>query len=198
MGAIKKIAVSELIDRLVGLTTNLSEEVQREFGSLTEKQLKWQPKDKSWSIAQCLAHLNAYYRFYIPVFNGKISNTRFNEPSDSFTSSPLGIAVFRSVKLGKVKNVKRKLKTAKEYNPRLNKSLSLDDVIEEYLGHQKDFVDTVVAASQINMRKTKCPLSVRPVVKLNLGDALIFMAYHNERHIEQAKRVKAMPSFPKE
>lgn len=185
-----------MIDKLSSLTHSLSEEVRSEFGHLTTEQLNWQPKDKSWSIAQCLAHLNAYYRYYNPVFSGKISNSRFTNPGEYFTSSPLGQAVARSVKLGKVKNVKRKLKSRKEYNPSINKSLPTEDSVTEYLEHQDDFLQVLSDSAKINLRKTKCPLSLRPVVKLNLGDALIFMAYHNERHIEQAKKIKTMTSFP--
>lgn len=167
------------------------------IAALSPEQLNFQPNERTWSVAQCLAHLNAYYRYYIPVFRGKISNTRFHDPSDYFSSSPLGIAVYRSVKLGKVKNIKRKLKSAKDYNPLINNSLSLENVVEEYLDHVKDFKTVLQEGTQVNLRKTKCPLSLRPVVKLNLGDAFIFITYHNERHIEQMKRVIGLSRFPK-
>lgn len=192
----KRIQVNELIEKLSSLTQSLSEEVRLEFSNLSTEQLNWRPKDKSWSIAQCLAHLNAYYRYYNPVFSGKISNSRFTNPGEYFTSSPLGQAVAGSVKLGKVKNVKRKLKSRKEYNPSVNPSLTTENSVSEYLQHQEDFLTVLQEGMKINLRKTKCPLSLRPVVKLNLGDALIFIAYHNERHIEQAKRIKARPNFP--
>jgi len=185
----KRIPVDLLIKKLSILTVGMSREVNENFTNLTHEQLHWQPNDKSWSIAQCLEHLNAYYRYYIPVFNGKIANTRFNEPIQFFTSSPMGRAVYRSVKLGKVYNVKRVLKSRKEYNPLVNSSLKSENPIEDYLNFQDQFVEVIKASEKIDLRKTKCPLSLRPVVKLNLGDALTFMAYHNERHIYQAKRV---------
>lgn len=172
-------------------------DVREEFSGLSEEQLNWQPNERTWSVAQCLAHLNAYFRYYIPVFRGKISNTRFKEPTEFFSSSPLGVAVYRSVKLGKVKNVKRKLKSTKDYNPLINTSLSLENVVQEYLEHIADFKDVLAEGATINLRKTKCPLSLRPVVKLDLGDAFIFTAFHNERHVEQMKRVIESSRFPK-
>ena len=192
----KRIPVIDLIEKLSKLTDSMSEVVQKEFSSLSTEQLNWQPNDKCWSIAQCLAHLNAYYRYYNPVFNGKISNTRFTNPGEFFSSSPLGVAVYRSVKLGKVKNVKRKLKSRKEYNPLVNQALTTENAVQEYLDHQTDFLEVLKAGMKINLRKTKCPLSLRPVVKLNLGDALIFMTYHNERHIQQALHLKSRSNFP--
>lgn len=192
----KKIPVHQLIDQLTEMTEQFGSEVKNEFSELSEEQILWQQNDRVWSIAQCFAHMNAYFRYYIPVFNGKISNTRFKEPTDTFSSSPLGIAVYRQVKLGKVKNVKRKLKSVKDYNPLINKSLSLENVREEYLSHLDEMKEVLNASRDINLRKTKCPLSLRPVVKLNLGDALIFIIYHNERHIEQARKVMHLRSFP--
>lgn len=193
----KRVPVAILIRKLTRVVDQCAEEVRTETAALTAAQLNWQPNDKTWSVAQVLAHLNAYYRYYIPVFRGKISNTRFTEPTEHFSSSPLGIAVYRSVKLGKVKNVKRKLKSTKDYNPLINTSLSIENVVEEYLDHVKDFNVVLQEGALINLRKTKCPLSLRPVVKLNLGDAFIFTAFHNERHLEQIKRVIRTARFPK-
>lgn len=192
----KKVAIPILIRRLSSLTEHFAEEVKTEFGSMSSHQLNWQPNDRTWSIAQCLAHLNAYYRYYIPVLKGKISTTRFTDTPDFFTSSPLGVAVYSSVKLGKLKNVKRKLKSTKDYNPIINTSLSLENVIEEYVQHSKDYKEVLKAGALINLRKTKCPLSLRPVVKLNLGDAFVFLTYHNERHVEQMRKLKALKRFP--
>jgi hypothetical protein len=192
----KRVPVASLIDNLKKISTTCAQDVKNEVAQLSEEQLLWQPNDRSWSIAQCLAHLNAFYRYYIPVFQGKISNTRFKEKSEFFTSSPLGVAVYRSVKLGKVRNVKRKLKSAKEYNPLINTSLSMENVLEEYIEHTKSFISVLENGADINLRKTKCPLSLRPVVKLNLGDAFVFMTYHNERHIEQIKKIMKLRRFP--
>jgi hypothetical protein len=193
----KRVAVPTLMRKLALLVESCSETVNTEFAHLRQEQLDWQPNEKSWSISQCLAHLNAYYRYYIPVFRGKISNSRFKDPQEYFSSSPLGIAVSSSVMLGKVKNVKRKLKSTKEYNPLINKTLSLDNVIQEYCNHVQEFKAVLKESAVINLRKTKCPLSLRPVVKLNMGDAFIFTAYHNERHIEQMKKILVMSKFPK-
>ena len=193
----KRVPVPILMRKLNSVLEGCAADVREEFSGLSEEQLNWQPNERTWSVAQCLAHLNAYFRYYIPVFRGKISNTRFKEPTEFFSSSPLGVAVYRSVKLGKVKNVKRKLKSTKDYNPLINTSLSLENVVQEYLEHIADFKDVLAEGATINLRKTKCPLSLRPVVKLDLGDAFIFTAFHNERHVEQMKRVIESSRFPK-
>ena len=183
----KRIAIDTMLEKMTAMINGLSQEVSDKIAISPTDNLNKQINDRSWSAIQCIEHLNAYYRYYIPVFRGKMANSRFKTPSDTFSSSPLGRAVYRSVKLGKVKNVKRKLKSPKDYNPLVNQSLSTDKSIEEYLNHNLDFLELLKEASKVDMRKVKVPLSLRPVVKLNLGDALLFMVYHNERHIFQAK-----------
>jgi hypothetical protein len=175
----------------------LSNEVKSEFSSLSHDQLFWNPDKNSWSIAQCLAHINAFHSFYIPAFNERIKNSRFQEPSEYFQSSPLGNSTYVKVKLGKVKNVKRKLRSPKDYNPLINENLKTVDVITEFLAFQENLLQVFEDARKINIRKTKSSFSVRPIVKLRMGDAFQYMIYHTERHVEQARKIKLNPRFPK-
>lgn len=193
----KKIKSEVLLKHLSSLTNKLASEVRNEFSDLSETQLNWNPDKTSWSISQCLMHINAYYRYYVPVFTERVQNSRFQEPAEIFQSSPLGNSTYIMVKLGKVKNVKRKLKSPKDYNPLINTSLDSENNIEEFLKFQGELVQILEAAKAINIRKTKTSFSIRPIVKLRIGDAFQYIVYHCERHIEQAMKVKAHPRFPK-
>lgn len=193
---IKKTRVSELLKKMSEMTTQLNEDVKKNFLNLTPEQLFWKPNDKSWSIAQCLAHLNAYYSFYIPVFRERIKNTRFRTPGEYFVSSPLGTASVLAVKLGKVKNVKRRLKAAKDYNPLVNASLKTENAVQDFLAYQDEMLKIIAESRFINIRKAKCTLAITSFIKLRLGDAFQVVVYHNERHIEQAKNVLKSKGFP--
>jgi hypothetical protein len=194
---IKKTRVSELLKKLSDMTVQLSEDVKKNFSHLSPEQLFWRPNDRTWSVAQCLAHLNAYYSFYVPVFRERIKNTRFRTPGEYFVSSPLGTGSVLAVKLGKVKNVKRRLKAAKDYNPLVNKTLPIENAVQDFLQYQEDMMQVLKDAQYINIRKAKCSLAITPLVKLRLGDAFQFLVYHNERHVEQAKNVLKAAGFPK-
>jgi hypothetical protein len=186
-----------IINYLIALSERVKSEAEQEFSGLTEEQLFWQPSSGSWSIGQCLAHLNAFHRFYVPVFSERIKNSRFQEPTDYFQSSPLGNSNYLRVKLGKLKNVKRKLKSPKDYNPLVNKNLKTENVVEDFFKYQDRLLEVLESARNINIRKTKTSFSVRPIIKLRLGDAFQYIVYHCERHIEQAKKIKENPKFPK-
>lgn len=193
----KKRPSDELITELSELTIRLGEDVQKEFASLSEEQLSWSPGKGEWNIGQCLVHLNAFHSFYVPGFVERVKNSRFQEPTDYFQSSPLGNSTYLKVKLGKLNNVKRKLKSPKDYNPLVNKNLKIEGVVEDFFKYQKMLIGVLESAKKINIRKTKTSFSVRPIVKLRLGDAFQYIVYHCERHIEQARKIKALPNFPK-
>lgn len=193
---IKKTRVSELLKRMSDLTNQLSDDAKKNFLDLTPEQLFWRPNEKTWSIAQCLAHLNAYYSYYIPVFKERIKNTRFRTPGEYFVSSPLGTASVLAVKLGKVKNVKRRLKAAKDYNPIVNATLKTENAVQDFLAYQDEMIKIIADSRFINIRKAKCTLAVTSFIKLRLGDAFQVVVYHNERHIEQAKNLLKTKSFP--
>jgi hypothetical protein len=192
----RKISSDELLDELIELTKS-NNKIIEEMSSLSEEQLFWTPSNDSWSIAQCLAHLNAFHRFYVPVFVERIKNSRFQEPTDYFQSSPLGNSTYIKVKLGKLKNVKRKLKSPKDYNPLVNTNLKTENVVEDFFKYQNMLIDVMEKARGINIRKTKTSFSVRPIVKLRLGDAFQYIVYHCERHVYQAKRIYEHPKFPR-
>jgi hypothetical protein len=49
----------------------------------------------------------------------------------------------------------------------------------------------------VNLRKVKIPISISKIVRLKLGDALLFVVYHNERHMYQALSILSHAKFPK-
>jgi hypothetical protein len=192
----RKITSNELLDKLSYISNKLIEEARSEFAGLSTEQLQWNPDKTSWSIAQCFSHMNAFHTFYVPAFEERILNSRFQDPEELFQSSPLGNSTYIKVKLGKLKNVKRKLKSPKDYNPLINKNLDTEKVVDKFLEFQGELIKAIEGARAINIRKTKMSFTKRPIVKLRVGDALQYIVYHCERHVEQAKRIKAHRKFP--
>lgn len=171
--------------------------VENQVKSLNESQLNWKVNSDSWNIIQVLAHLNVYSTYYQRVIEEKIKYTKHKQPVDVFNSSPLGRSTWKSVKLGNLKNIKRRLRSPRIYNPNLNANLILGAEIEDFIKFQRGLVDLLRAARKVNLRRVRIPVSLTPFIKLRLGDALMFHVYHNERHIEQINRIIQNPKFPK-
>jgi hypothetical protein len=187
---------SELISQLILVTNDNRRYVEKKLSFLSANQLNWQKSTDSWSVKQTLIHLNEYARFYHTEFVKRIEQTRFKEPIPQFVSSPLGKSAWKSMKLGNANNVKRRFHSPKQYNPLVNNQLNEDDTVVNFLKNQLELVHILDSAKQVNLRKVKIPISISKIIRLRLGDALQFVIYHNERHIQQIKNTISQPEFP--
>jgi hypothetical protein len=189
--------ISDLLQDLKQITSEGANFLENEINQLSEVQKKWKPNAISWNIDEVCAHLNSYAAYYNKVMRFKISKTKFLAKRETFISSPLGKATWMSIKLGNVQNVKRKLKSPKMYNPSIEKVLvkGNDDLL--FTKYQKELLTLLDDASKVSLRKVKIPIAIARLVRLRLGDALMFVIYHNERHLQQIKNIVNSPDFPK-
>jgi len=186
-----------LLQNLENITKANLDFVENQVQNLTFEQLNWKQNQDSWNALQVLAHLNAYAKYYQRVIKEKMQNTRHNQPVDTFTSSPLGRGAWMSVKLGNLKNMKRRLRAPRNYNPSTTKSLMLGSEVEDFIIFQHQLLDLLAAARSVNLRKVKIPIALSKFIKLRLGDALLFHIYHNERHVEQINKIIQNQRFPR-
>lgn len=193
----KHMTGEELINDLKKLTSENLVLIEKKIKHLSEEQLIWKPAAESWSLNEIFAHLNVYARFYHNAFKSKIENTKYRKPTQSFTSSPLGKAAWKSMKLGNAKNVKRKFRALGSYNPSTTPSLLTGNDFNLFLESQNELLEILENAKAINIRKAKAPISLSKIIKFKMGDAFYFVVYHNERHIQQALNVINNSKFPK-
>ena len=186
-----------LLEEVATITERNLDLVKKKFSALTENQLTWKPNTTTWNCLEVFAHLNAYAIFYHSAFKKKIEITRFRTPSPQFTSSPLGRSAWQSMKLGKEKNIKRRFNAPKDYNPTVSPGLVTNSTLNDFLKHQNELLDILESSVAVNLRKVKVPISISKLVRLRMGDAFLFVAYHNERHMQQALNLLKHPQFPK-
>jgi len=191
------MTTKELIQIVTSITQQNIEAINKSTAKLSEKQLSWIPNPGVWSVEQILAHMNEFGRYYHPTFLKKIENTRFTSTKEAFVSSPLGRSAWKSMKLGNAKNVKRKFKAQKGYNPNIDNGLVKGNEVEIFLTQQNELLSIIEKAETVNIRRVKIPISMSKIVRLRLGDALLFVVYHNERHVQQVLNLRKNPNFPK-
>lgn len=187
----------ELLADLTSITNEGLTLATKKLVHYKENQLSWAPKEGEWSINEVLAHLNSYAKYFHKVFSVKMEKTKFRNPKENFVSSPLGKSAWKSMKLGRANNIKRKFKAPKNYNPSLNPELLEGNQVEKFKESQSQLNELLGTAKSINLRKVKVPIHISRIVRLRLGDAFMFLVYHNERHIQQIKNIIKHPDFPK-
>lgn len=186
-----------LLNEVAMITETNLNWLKKRYRLYSENQLNWKPNKDTWSLNEIFAHLNEYANFYHSVILKRISITKHRTPSLTFTSSPLGKSAWGSMKLGNAKNIKRKFNAPKLYNPSINKQLKTGNDCQTFEEKQKELLAILEQVTTVNLRKVRVPIAISKFVRLRLGDALLFVAYHNERHMQQAMNLSKLPAFPK-
>jgi hypothetical protein len=189
--------VSELISELSKLNKDLETIVINEFSKLSDNQRSWRPSPEKWNINEVFSHLIHYYKFYNPVVRQRLA-TKGSEftKSSNFTSSQLGRTFYRSMMLGKKRNIKKKQKALKSHNPAITPELKDPEAIKHFLEAHHFWLDIIERSKEVNLKKIKIPISISKMVKLRLGDTLLVISHHTDRHIEQALNIKRSTGFP--
>ncbi|MBR9919797.1 MAG: DinB family protein [Bacteroidetes bacterium] len=172
----------ELIEDLIQRTQDHLNRVEK-LKELSAERLNKKPAPESWSVLECIEHLNRYGDFYIPEFKRRIEKAPRN-PSPVFKSGWLGNYFAKSM-LPKEKL--NKMNTFKSMNPggsNLDKS-----VLEKFTRQQKQLLQLLEQARKVNLQKTKTNISISKWIKLRLGDTFRVVVYHNFRHVVQAEKV---------
>jgi hypothetical protein len=169
---------------------------EEELLSLSPEQLQFKSSPNAWNIQQVLAHLNSFSKYYNSAFKERIEKTRHDMPKEKYVASPLGMAQIKTMKLGKLNNVRRKLKSPKMHNPKYHAELLEGDQVAFFLNNQKEILSISEDAIGVNLRRTKVPLAISNRIKLRLGDALLYVSYHVERHLQQIKNIKLDSKYP--
>jgi len=171
-----------LLEELITMTKNNSDEVEK-LALLSFDKLNYKPNTETWSILECIEHLNKYGRFYIPEIREKINPSK-HQSENRFKSGVLGSYFAKSML---PKEELNKMKTFKSMNP--NNSKLDTAVLSEFRTQQNEILQLLETAKKVSLTKTKTSISISKLIKLRLGDTFRVVIYHNLRHIVQAKKL---------
>ncbi len=170
--------ISDLIKRT---HTNLNQ--AEELNELPTQVLQWRAANDSWSILECMEHLNRYGRFYIPEIKMRMQNAPKAKPAQKFKAGLLGNYFAKSMLPQEKLN---KMKTFTNMDP-IHSNLE-KGVIAEFIHQQKQLLQILDACRQVDLNKTKTAISISKLIKLKLGDTLRVVIYHNQRHLVQVNK----------
>ncbi|GAB3202770.1 hypothetical protein ABID22_001055 [Pontibacter aydingkolensis] len=172
------------LEQITQINKGLTETVANEFPKMDLNSLNFKPGPESWSILECLEHLNRYSRYYNPALAKAIAKNADGTFTGSINYSWLGK---KSLDIVRLQNMK-KHKTVKHMNP--NNSQLGRTTVDEFLKHQEELQQLLQNAKGSNLNKKVIPVEFFKLLKLRIGETLEFMVAHQERHVQQALRVK--------
>ena len=69
--------------------------------------------------------------------------------------------------------------------------------LERYRAGQDVMVGLVSDAAGVGLNRTRLASPVSPLLRINLGDAFSVCLAHGRRHMDQIRRLRSLPDFPK-
>lgn len=173
----------QLIQSLIEQTMQNINQVEK-LKSYELQTLNWKQDTESWSILECIEHLNLYGKFYLPQIENKIENSHTTR-IEEFRSGILGNYFSKSMLPKKRLD---KMKTSKDKNPlhaKLDKS-----TIEYFINQQIKTIDLLDKSRNIDINKVKIETSISSFIKLKLGDTFLFLTNHIIRHLKQIETIE--------
>lgn len=179
-----KIENNVLVDELLVILDN-SISTSKKFKELSLDQLNYKKTSESWSILECLEHLNLYGDYYLPEIENQMINNKEKSGVNVFKTGVFG-NYFSNMMRGKNGKIK-KMKTFKDKNP-INSNLSLT-TIDRFIKQLELLKSLLNQARELDLKRIKTSISISKLIKLRLGDTFRFLIFHIERHVRQAENV---------
>ncbi|MEZ4969481.1 MAG: DinB family protein [Flavobacteriaceae bacterium] len=176
---------TELLQDLLERTQENKSKAER-FKTLPLDTLNWKYAPNSWSILECLEHLNRYGDYYIPEIEKRITSSQ-HRPTPIFKSGWLGNYFARTMLPREKLN---KMKTFTAMDP-IGSKLDMDTV-KKFIDQQQAIANLLNKSKEVDLIKTKTGISISKWIKLRLGDTFRVVIYHNQRHMAQAQKVLKM------
>ena len=175
---------SNYSDELTKVTTELTELFSSEDLSLLNKKYS----ADSWSVAQCIDHLIVSNEKYFPLliaFQSSKHKMTFWERNNPFTKS-IGKQMINT--LGPI--IIKKYQAPKLFLPR--RSAIRESIINDFIQHQQKLISIIDKLSQEQIELGVITSPVAGLITLRLKDALTVLVVHEQRHLEQMKRIFAL------
>jgi len=174
------IAKSVLLTDLQGRIQQHCQSVDELFYRLDHDTLMWQPKPKEWNILQCFDHLNLTHDYYTPRITEALSRPQPAAAGhDDYTPSFWGrIYMYFAF------NPQYSFPTAAVITPA---AVVSREVFSLYRLKQMALLQVLEQVEAIDIRQT--PVAIEKGIRFNLGDCLKILVYHDDLHINQARRV---------
>ncbi len=164
---------------------------------LSHRQFNWRPGPATWSIGQCLAHLNAVNGQDLAPLGAAIADGKSRQLTGDgpFTYGFLTRKFVASME----PSAKRKFKAPKTYMP--PQDSDLQTTLAEFRRIAKELRALAQSAAGLDLARVKTALPplpplLRALVKMPLGARLEVLTAHDRRHLWQAEAVRNHPDFP--
>jgi hypothetical protein len=169
----------------------LIDTANKQFGGLSEMQFNWKPSEEKWSIGECINHL---------VITHKLYNSKIKELQPLFEDSGKGFIKFKHTFSARMilkyvdPNSTTRTKTFKVFKPSMRQINT--SIIRSFCEEVESMISFAEKLHGVDLTKLKIGSPLTKLLRMNVGDALLINLYHDQRHLNQAKKIINESTFP--
>ena len=186
------LALAPEVDAFKQQFEQLADRADALVAPLSEEQFLWRPAASSWSIAECIDHLNVTARLYLPQLDEGIAEAirRGLYGEGPFNHDLVGRLFVRTME----PPARIRVKAPTSFHPAIQRSRQ--EIMAAFRAYQVQFVDRLRQASGLDLRRAKVHSPLTAWIKMSLNSGFALMAAHERRHLWQAQRIIATAGFP--
>ena len=193
MAATGPLTLAPEVDEFRGQFTQISADADALVAPLSDGQFAWQPAPDTWSVAQCIEHLNATARQYLPMLDEGIADAIWR---GLYGAGPYAYNwVGRSLVYLVEPTTRFRAKAPKAFRPKPGRPRH--DVIAAFCAYQVQYIDRLCQANGLDLERARVASPAARWIRMPLGSGFAMMVAHERRHLAQARRVLAAEGYPR-
>ena len=187
------LALAPEIDGFRTQFERLSADADALIAPLSDEQFAWPPAPESWSVAECIEHLNATARQYLPMLDEGVSDAirRGLYSPGPYSYNWVGRLMVYLVE----PTTRLRGKAPEAFQPASGRPRH--DVMAAFRAYQVQYVDRLRQANGLDLARARVSSPVARWIRMPLGSGFAMMIAHERRHLAQVRRVLSAEGFPR-
>lgn len=168
--------------------------LRRLTDGLSDESWSKHPGPARWSASECVEHLNLTSKAYLPLLRDAIARARDRggAPQKHYRRDPLGW--FMSMMIGPRRRLAGKvrmprIKTTPGFTPKAERSR--DEILSDFVRLQAELASLIRSGDGLPIDRVKIVSPFGGRMKYSAYSALVIVARHQHRHIQQAEEAAA-------
>ena len=180
-----QIQLAEIIESLNSAQSRL----RRFTDTLPESGWSKRPGPDRWSAAECVEHLNLTSRAYLPLLRdaSAIAREIRRSPKKHYRRDALGW--FMSMMIGPLRHLGKfrvpRVKTTPAFVPKAGRSRT--EILSDFVRLQGELISLIQSADGLAIDEVKIVSPFGGRMRYSAYSALVIVARHEHRHIQQAE-----------
>lgn len=182
----------EIQDRLLQVERILADLDDLTRG-LAPQALSFRPAPGRWSMADCLAHLNAMGAWYLKQIDRSLAEARARGlvPAGPFRPSPLERWL---VSLTEPPVRRLRVRAPAPFGP--GRGADPAEIVADFRSLQEALRGRLLQAGAVDLKRARARSPFSRRLRLSLGACFAHLLAHERRHLWQARQVRQDPGFP--